>query len=106
MYFRIVAIFYPGVAFGMMSSSMFQGTTKGNYALIVTLIRTLVFGAPFAYIFALPLKMGLDGVWWGMVLGNVFGSILAFSWAMIFIRKLMKERGNPRETPIDAIKSK
>jgi putative MATE family efflux protein len=80
-YFTIVAIFYPGVAFGMMSSSMFQGAGKGSYALIVTIVRTLVLGTPLAAVFALNLNMGLTGVWWGMVIGNLCGSMIAFIWA-------------------------
>jgi Na+-driven multidrug efflux pump len=87
-YFRIVAIFYPGVAFGMMSSSMFQGVGKGNNALVVTIVRTLVLGTPLAAIFAIYLDFGLRGVWWGMVIGNLTGSMLAFIWAMVHIRKL------------------
>lgn len=88
-YFRIVAIFYPGVAFGMFSSSMFQGIGKGNNALVVTIVRTLVLGTPLAWVFAIPLGMGLTGVWWGMVVGNLLGSALAFSWASLYIRSLI-----------------
>lgn len=105
-YFRIVAIFYPGVAFGMMSSSMFQGTGKGTNALIVTIVRTLILGTPLAAIFAINMNMGLTGVWWGMVVGNVLGSILAFSWAMIYIRKLMRKGVKSELKPQNATKSK
>jgi Na+-driven multidrug efflux pump len=80
-YFRIVALFYPGVAFGMFSSSMFQGTGKGFYSLTVTIVRTLVLGSPLAAIFAMNLNLGLEGVWWGLVVGNVSGSMIAFTWA-------------------------
>ena len=85
---RIMAIFYPGVAFGMFSSSMFQGTGNGSKALIVTIVRTLVLGTPLAAIFAISFDWGLPGVWWGMVVGNILGSILAFTWAKIYIRGL------------------
>ena len=91
-YFRIVALFYPGVAFGMFSSSLFQGTGKGFNALTVTIVRTLVLGTPLAAIFAFNLHMDLQGVWWGMVVGNVSGSLLAFSWAVIYIRRLRDKR--------------
>jgi putative MATE family efflux protein len=87
-YFRIVAIFYPGVAFGMFSSSMFQGIGKGTYALTFTIVRTLVLGTPLAAVFAITFDMGLSGVWWGMVVGNLLGSILAFTWAILYIRRL------------------
>ena len=35
-FLRIVCVFYPAVAFGMFSSSMFQGTGKGINALIAS----------------------------------------------------------------------
>lgn len=89
-YFMIVALFYPGVAFGMFSSSMFQGTGKGFYSLTVTIVRTLVLGSPLAAIFAINLNLGLEGVWWGMVVGNVSGSMIAFTWANRYVRGLKK----------------
>jgi putative MATE family efflux protein len=87
-YFRVVAIFYPGVAFGMFSSSMFQGTGKGLNALIVTLVRVVVLGTPLTIIFAINFNMGLSGVWWGLVIGNLLGSMLAFSWALFYLKQL------------------
>jgi Na+-driven multidrug efflux pump len=35
--------------------------------------------------------MGLNGVWWGLVVGNVIGSFIAFTWARIYVRGLLKE---------------
>jgi putative MATE family efflux protein len=103
---RIMAIFYPGVAFGMFSSSMFQGTGKGTNALIVTIVRVLILGTPLSYIFALSFNWGLAGVWWGMVIGNLLGSALSFTWGNVYIRNLRfngKETGFNRES---ATKSK
>jgi putative MATE family efflux protein len=88
-YFKIVAIFYPGVAFGMMSSSMFQGIGKGSYALFVTIIRAVILGTILPAYFAISLGMGLSGVWWGLVVGNMIGSMLAFFWGVLHLRKLM-----------------
>ncbi|UCE37155.1 MAG: MATE family efflux transporter [Thermoplasmata archaeon] len=103
---RIMAIFYPGVAFGMFSSSMFQGTGKGNNALIVTIVRTLILGTPLSAIFAISFDWGLPGVWWGMVVGNLLGSFLAFSWANIYIRQLRSKWQDAGFSPKSATKSK
>jgi putative MATE family efflux protein len=91
-YFQIVAIFYPGVAFGMMSSSMFQGTGKGSYALIVTIVRAVILGTMLPAIFAIGFDMGISGVWWGLVGGNIIGSMLAFTWGVLYVRKLQAEK--------------
>ncbi len=89
-FLRITSLFYPLVAFGMFSSAMFQGTGKGINSLVVTLFRTIVMTVPFAYLFALVFNMGLDGAWWGLVAGNILGSIIAFVWAKIYIKRLNK----------------
>lgn len=90
-FLRISSIFYPLVSFGMFSSAMFQGTAKGINSLIVTLFRTLIFIVPFSYLFALTFKMGLNGVWWGLVAGNILGSVIAFIWARVYIKGLLKK---------------
>ena len=87
-FLRISCIFYPFVAFGMLSSSMFQGTGKGIYALIVTVFRTVLLSVPLAYIFAVVLDWNLTGLWWGIVAGNISGALIAFTWARIYVNSL------------------
>lgn len=88
-FLRLMCIYYPTTAFGILSSSMFQGTGKGLYSLIVTLIRTIALSAPLAYIFAVILDIQLKGVWWGIVAGNVIAGFIAFIWGRFFIKSLM-----------------
>ena len=89
-FLRIACIFFPGIAFGMLSSSMFQGTGHGMNALIVTIFRTIILTIPFAWFFSITLDMGLPGAWWGLVAANSIGSAAAFIWAKIYIKKLQK----------------
>lgn len=88
-FLKTIAVFYPGVALGMFSSSMFQGTGKGMNALVVTIFRTLILTILFTFVFAFVLDMGLLGVWLGIVAGNLAGSIAAFLWAKVYIRGLL-----------------
>ncbi|MCK4651682.1 MAG: MATE family efflux transporter [Methanosarcinales archaeon] len=87
-FLRIISIFYPTVSLGMLSSSMFQGVGRGTDALVVTLLRTLVLTPIFAILFAFTLEMGLVGIWWGLVAGNVIGSVVAFIWARLYVSRL------------------
>jgi putative MATE family efflux protein len=87
-FLQISAIWYPGIAFGMLSSSLFQGVGKGVYALIITVLRTLVLTPVFAILFATTLGLGLAGIWWGIVAANTIFPIIAFSWVRLFIRSL------------------
>ena len=90
-FLRIIVIFFPFTAFGMFSSALFQGTGKGLYALAVTIVRTVILAVTFAYLLSTVLGIGLTGVWWGMVIGNTGGSIIAFVWAKLYITRLNGE---------------
>ncbi len=86
---KIMTIFYPVVAFGMLSGSLFQGAGKGTSALIATLLRSLVMTLFFSLLFAFGFDWGLLGVWWGLVVGTVIGSIITFVWAQMYLRRMM-----------------
>ena len=90
LFVKISCLFYPGAAFGIASSSMFQGTGKGLYALIATLLRTIILTPICAIIFCCAFSMGLNGVWWGLVVANLIGSFVSFGWARLYIKKLFK----------------
>ena len=75
----------------MLSSSLFQGTGKGINALIVTILRTLILTPLFTVVFGFNLGLGLVGIWWGLVAANAVGVTVAFSWARLYIRGLMKK---------------
>lgn len=87
-FLRIMCFFYPATAFGMFSSSMFQGVGKGMNALIATIVRTVLLTLLFTALFTFILDMGLMGVWFGIVMGNTIGAALAFLWAKSYIRRL------------------
>lgn len=95
---RVLCFILPSVAFGMLSSAMFQGVGKGLNALIMTIIRTLVFTVPFAWFLGIYLDKGLLGVWIGMVAAGISYAPIAFGWAICYLRKL--ERSVVAEHPI------
>jgi len=89
LFLRTITMFYPFVAFGMFSSAMFQGIGKGVNSLAVTLLRTIVLTTPLAYLFSLSMDFGLEGVWMGIVAGNIMGAITAFVWGRLHVRGLL-----------------
>ena len=93
-FLQIIFLFYPTVALGMFSSSMFQGTGKGMNALIVTIWRTIILAPPFALLFSMVLNMGLLGIWLGIVIANITGSLTAFAWARIYLNGLNEKFRN------------
>jgi putative MATE family efflux protein len=95
LFLRIVCIYYPATAFGMLSSSLFQGVGKGLYSLIVTILRTIILIIPLAWIFGVNLGWGLPGAWWGLVIANIIGSAVTFIWAKLYVNSLL------RPTPVN-----
>jgi len=87
-FIRIICIFYPTVSLGLLSSSLFQGVGKGINALAATILRALIFVPLFALVFAVVLDMGIIGVWWGMVVGNMLGALVIFLWARLYLGNL------------------
>jgi putative MATE family efflux protein len=88
-FLQISCFFYPGAAFGISSSAMFQGTGKGTYALIATLLRTIVLTILLSLISHYVLDAGIIGIWWSIVVANLAGSIISFSWGKLYIRNLI-----------------
>ena len=89
-FLRVMCIFYPSVSLGMLSASVFQGTGKGINALLATTLRTLILTPLFVVVLAFSFNIGLIGIWFGIVAANIIGSAVAFSWARLYIVKLLR----------------
>ena len=90
-FLQVMCVFYIFVPPGSMSSSIFQGVGKGITSLILTVFRQLLFIAIFAYIMAMTLNFGQQGVWWGIVAGDIAGGIVAYLWARLYISRIQKQ---------------
>ena len=88
-FLQIICIFYPASAFGILSSAVFQGIGKGINSLIVTIIRTIIFIPPLAWLFSTTFHLGLPGAWWGLVTANILGGAITFLWVKLYIKKLL-----------------
>lgn len=89
---RINAFMVPGVALGMLSSSTFQGMGMGLRALVATLLRALLLVITFTYVLGVLLGFGLQGIWFGLLLGNLMGSVIVFSWVRLSIAHLCRQK--------------
>ncbi len=85
---RQLVWFLPTVPLGMLTSSMFQGIGKGEYSLIITITRTLVFQILFRWFLGIHLGLGLSGLCWGVVSGNITASLIAVTWGQFTIRNI------------------
>lgn len=90
-FLQVMCFFYIFMPPGLMSCSIFQGVGKGMTSLILAALRNLVFVIIFAYTLAIPFGMGEQGVWWGIVAGDILGSVVAYSWARLYTTRLQKQ---------------
>jgi putative MATE family efflux protein len=88
-FLRVIAILFLVIPLGMMPVSLFQGTGKGLTSLFLNILRNLAFVAVFVWLLAIVLGYGEIGVWYGIVIGNILGGIVAFLWARIYITRLV-----------------
>lgn len=86
---QIMIIFIYAVCLGMISAMMFQGVGKGFTSLILTFIRALLLEVVFSYVFGIVFNLGEYGIYYGVVLGGFLGGILSFTWATIYIKRLL-----------------
>ena len=89
-FLRILWVVLPTAPVGMLSSGLFQGTGKGIFALGATMIRTIVFTVPFAWILGIHFNQGLHGVWIGMAAAGLAYMPVVFTWANLYLKRLIR----------------
>ncbi len=79
--FRIFALSFVFMGFGIFISSFFTALNDGVTSAIISFLRTLVFQA--AAILFLPLLLGIDGIWFSILIAEfmavIFGVIFLFA---------------------------
>jgi len=98
-FLRWMTLFYLTVPLGMLTSAMFQGVRKGETALLVTILRTIILQVPAAYLFGIFLGFGLTGVWSGVIVGNAIAASIAFILARLFIKSFYKTKDEIARMP-------
>jgi putative MATE family efflux protein len=96
----IFALGFPFLAARFILASFFQGLGKGFAAFVINFSYILIFAMPLALL--LSRLIGIEGIWTGIVAGNLLSSILGAVWAAATSRRL--EAGI--EEPLPAAQSR
>jgi Na+-driven multidrug efflux pump len=96
----IFALGFPFLAARFILASFFQGLGRGFAAFVINFSYILIFAMPLALL--LSRLIGIEGIWTGIVAGNLLSSILGAVWAVATSRRL--ETGI--EEPIPAAQSR
>lgn len=92
-FMHVMCLFYPFISPGIMSASLFQGAGKGLTSLLLNSMRDVLLVTMMAFILGIVLGFGEKGIWWGMVFGNISGSLISFLWARLYISRKIRDRG-------------
>lgn len=89
-YLRIEALAFLSYVFLNISISMLQGIKKPMFALWIGIYRQLLPIGLF-YLLGTILSMGIDGVWWGIVLINWTAVMLTLSYATLTLKRVREK---------------
>lgn len=91
---QILVFYNILIPFGATAAYAYQGVGSGFKSLALTILRELVLSMGFAYIMAIPLNMGVFGVYLGAIVGMNVGSLIGFACIWIFNLKFKRQYGN------------
>ena len=82
---RIICLCFPLAALGLVSSNMYQAIGRGNYSLVMSLMRQLVVLVPAAWLLA-KVTNDVGMVWWAFPIAEA----VSLAVSMIFFTHLYK----------------
>ncbi len=91
-FFYIFAWFFLVFPGGIISTYMFQGLGNGTTSLLLTIIREAICATVFAVLFGIILGWGINGVWFGILLGYTTGGLIAIIYANNYLTKLVNTK--------------
>ncbi|MFH1789014.1 MAG: MATE family efflux transporter [Candidatus Altiarchaeota archaeon] len=77
-FLRIVPLSYVVVGVTMAISGAFLGSGHAVPSLAINVLRVIVINVPLAYL--LSLRLGVAGVWWGILASSLAASAIAVVW--------------------------
>lgn len=77
-FLRIVPISYLIIGVPIAISGAFLGSGHAMPALTLSVLRVIVLSVPLAY--TLSKTMGIEGIWWGLLISSIISSIVAVAW--------------------------
>ncbi len=93
-YLQIVCPTLILTGIGIPSSFFYQGIGKGNYSLMFTILREIIFVVPLMYLLVFEFNMGLVGIWLGLCIGRAIASVLNYAFARYEVKRLRAKFGN------------
>lgn len=84
---RFLCFFILLMPFGVLSGNIFQAMGKGTRSLALTVLRSFIMEAIFAWLFGFVLNMGVIGIYLGLVVGMQVGCIIGYIYVNIYLKR-------------------
>jgi Na+-driven multidrug efflux pump len=88
---RIVEYSFILAGIAMLARSSFQAIGRAIPGLIITIIRVIGIALPSAYFYVYVMDLGIYGVWFGMITGNLIAAIIAILWVQNALKSYISE---------------
>lgn len=72
--FKIYALMFLFAGMGIFGSSFFTALNNGLISAVIAFLRTVVFQV--ALVLVLPMVIGIDGIWWSVVLAEALATVV------------------------------
>ena len=89
-FLKIMCLYIIPVPLGVVAGNVFQAFGKGTASLLLTANRSLILDVIFCAIAAFILSAGAVGIYWGIVIGDIVGSNMAYAAIVWYVRRLDK----------------
>lgn len=96
-FLQLMCLFILFVPFGATAGNVFQGLGKGTTSFILTAIREFLLVLIFAYVLGFIFNLGEYGIYYGMLLGGLIGSIIAYAYIEFYNKRLNRGDINVKE---------
>jgi Na+-driven multidrug efflux pump len=94
---RIVEYSFILGGIAMLARSSFQAIGRATPGLIITIIRIIGVALPVAYFYVYVMELGIYGVWFGLITGNLIAAIIALLWVRKTLKSYISEEGMRKE---------
>ena len=78
--FRVFSWSFLLAGFNIFVSSFFTALNNGGVSAAISFLRSLVF--QILCVLALPMLLGLDGIWWSVTVAEVFACVISVIFLM------------------------
>lgn len=86
---RIMMLAFPIVGYQMVVTTFFLSIGKAGVSMFLSLSRQMIFLLPLLIL--LPLRFGVDGVWWAMPVSDAVASVITLVMMVAYMRKFKKQ---------------